>query len=149
MPLATETTTDCQGIIHIGSGVVTGEEIVKASHAALELVRNTQNFHYEFVDLTDATGAQVADEHLDQVTAQDRLAATFRPTAVVVIAAPRDDLFALSKKWQGLVQSLGWSTHVARDRTDALRWLSANFPPPPAEKLDAEITSATSVNVSE
>lgn len=149
MPLTTETTQDCQGIIHIGSGIVTGDEFVRASHAALELVRNTQNFHYEFIDLTHATGLQVAEEHLEQITAQDRLAATYRPNAVVVIVAPRDDAFALGKKWEQRVEPLGWSTHISRDREEALQWLSANFPPPPTDQLEAEISAATAVDCAE
>ncbi len=149
MPLTTETTKDCQGIIHLGSGVITGDEFVEASHAALELVRNTQNFHYEFLDLSQATGLQIADEHLEQITAQDRLAATYRPNAVVVIVAPRDDLFALGKRWEQLVQPFGWGTHISRHREEALQWLSANFPPPPTERLEAEISSATPVDFTE
>ena len=146
MPLTTETTNDCQGIIHNASGTVTGEELVAASHAALQLVQNTQNFQYEFVDLTYATGMRdLGDAHLDQIVAQDRLAATYRPDAVIIIVAPRDDLYAVGEAWEERVRGLGWNTHISRDRNEALDWLGENYPPPPRAVLEAEIDSANPV----
>ena len=130
MPLTTETTKDCRGIIHMATGTVTGDELVEASRRALHLVQNTQNFDYEIVDLTSATGLdKVGDEHLEQLTAQDRLAAVFRPNAIVVVIAPRDEFFELGKNWERRVQDLGWSTHVTRDRAEAVKWLSQNYHP--------------------
>ncbi len=128
MPLTTETTRDCQGIVHVGTGVVTGEELVQGSDAALKLVQNTQNFHYEFVDLSSATGLEMKDEHLAQITAIDRLAAVFRPEAIVVVVAPRDEFYQLGKKWESQVKDLGWNTHISRDRAEALAWLHERFP---------------------
>lgn len=151
MPLTTETTTDCLGILHRGTGFITGDELVEASHAALQLVQNTQNFQYEFLDLSEATGLREMDEsHLDQLTHQDRLAATYRPNAVVVIVAPQDDLYEMGKKWERRVADLSWSTHVSREREEALVWLSENFPPPPAAaKLEGQISSASSIETAE
>lgn len=145
MPLTTETTEDCMGVVHIGTGTVTGEELVAASRAALSLVQNTQNFHYEFVDFSDATELQFAKEHVDQITAQDRLAAVVRPDAVVIMVAPQPEFFALAKEWQQRVEDLGWSTFVARDRDTAISWLHDHFPTPPREKLAADIESASQV----
>ena len=130
MPLTTETTKDCRGIIHMGTGTVTGDELVEASRSALQLVQNTQNFDYEIVDLTSATALEkVGDEQLEQITAQDRLAAIFRPNAIVAIIAPRDEFFELGKKWEQRVHDLGWTTHVTRDRAEAVQWLSQNYHP--------------------
>lgn len=143
MPLTTETTPDFQGIVHHASGIVTGDELVEASSAALRLVQNTQNFHYEFVDLSGATELRDAgEEHLDQLTAQDRLAATYRPNAVVVIVAPRDDFYELGKAWERRVQALGWSTFIARRRDEATAWLAGNFPPTNRAELAQEIAAA-------
>lgn len=144
MPLTTETTEDCMGIVHIGTGTITGDEFVEASRAAVRLVQNTQNFHYEFVDLSEAARLEMmTEEHLEKIVSQDEFAATFRPDAVVVIVAPRDDFFEMARSWETKVRDLGWETHVDRDRTAALDWLRAHFPSPPREKLDADIAAAT------
>ncbi len=123
MPLITETTKDCQGILQLGSGRITGEELVQASHNVLLLFQNTQNFKYEFVDLSNATDLQFAEEHLAQIAAQDRVIATFRPNAIVVVVAPREEFYQLAKRWESEVQELGWRTQVTRKRSHALAWL--------------------------
>ena len=129
MPLVTETTEDCQGILQVGSGQVTGADFVRASYNAMLLFQNTQNFKYEFVDLSNATGLEeMADEHLQQITAQDRAIAMVRPNAIVVVVAPREEFYRLGKTWETAVQELGWSTHISRERGEALSWLHENLP---------------------
>ena len=140
MPVTTETTEDFEGIVQTGYGLVTGDELVCACHAAFQLVQNTKNFHYEFVDLSEATALEFAEEDLDKITTRDRLTATYRPDAIVVIVAPRDDFYELGKIWESRVRDLGWATHVARDRAEGLRWLKENFPRP-AAKPDTEMFS--------
>ena len=61
MPYETELTDDCMGVVHRGSGMVTGEEILRGSLAVSQLVQNTENFHYEFVDLSEATEFKFTD----------------------------------------------------------------------------------------
>jgi hypothetical protein len=128
MPLITETTIDCQGILQVGSGTITGEEFVRASYNALLLFQNTQNFQYEFVDLSNATDLEFAEEHLRQIKAQDRIIAKFRPHAIEVVVAPREDFYQLAKHWESAVEELGLSTHVARERSEALAWLHKKLP---------------------
>ncbi len=144
MPLTTETTEDFQGIVHIGTGVVTGRDIIGGSAAALLLVRNTRNFHYEFVDLSAAESVVVSNEELEQVLALDRLAAVYRPQAIVVLVAPSDDALAVAKEWERRVEPLGWSTHIARERGAALDWLHAHLPPSPRAELEAGTSAASS-----
>lgn len=130
MPLSTQTTDDCRGIIHIATGVVTGDELVTASRQALQLVQNTQNFDYEIVDLTKAIGLiRAGEEHLEQITMQDHLAAVYRPNAIVIIIAIEDDCFDLGQRWQRRVADLGWSTLVTRERSEAKKWLRENYDP--------------------
>ncbi len=129
MPYETELTDDCMGVVHRGSGMVTGAEILRGSLAVSQLVQNTENFHYEFVDLSEATGIQITDFQLKQITTVDRMTAFFRPRATVVVVAPDERLFSIAKQWESRVQGLGWNTHVSRSRTEAKNWLKENFDP--------------------
>jgi hypothetical protein len=129
MPYATELTEDYMGVVHTGTGVVTGEEILRGSQTVAQLVENTENFHYEFVDLSGATGIEITEQHLQEIVTLDRMTAYFRPHAVVVIVAPDEHLFAVAKQWESLVQDLGWKTHIARARSEAKSWLRENFDP--------------------
>jgi hypothetical protein len=119
MPLVTETTQDCQGILQLGSGLVTGEEFVQASYNALLLFQNTQNFRYEFVDLSNVTDVEFADKHLAQITVHDRVIAKARPDAIVIVLAPREEFYQVAKHWEKAVAPFGLKTHVARERSEA------------------------------
>ncbi len=129
MPYKTELTEDCMGVVHTGSGVVTGAELLRGSRAVAQLVQNTENFHYEFVDLSEATWVEISSIELEQIAALDRMVACFRPNAVVVIVSPDEGLFALAKEWENLILDLGWKTHISRVRSEARSWLRENFGP--------------------
>lgn len=131
MPYVTELTDDCMGIVHAGRGVVTGADLVAATKAATQLVQNTANFNYEFIDLTDVTELRTTEDELEEIVAQDHLAALFRPQATIIIVAPREELFRFARAWQQRVQDLGWNTHISRDREEAISWLKENYPAPP------------------
>ena len=133
MSYTTELTEDYMGTVHVGAGLVTGEELLEACRATTQLTQNTENFHFEFIDLSDATELRVTSGELDQIVAQDHFAAIFRPDAVVVIVAPLDDVFAIAKMWERRVQDIGWNTHISRDRAEALEWLRENYPTPPVK----------------
>ncbi len=139
MAYTTELTEDYMGIVHTGSGVVTGADLLESCRASTHLVQNTENFHYQFIDFTDVTELKITPDDLIKIVAQDHFAALFRPNAVVVIVAPRDDLFEIGKKWERRVQDLGWKTLISRSRTEANAWLRENYPsyrpaPEPSEQ---------------
>jgi hypothetical protein len=133
MPYTTELTEDCMGVVHTGTGVVTGEEILRGSQLLSQLVQNTENFHYEFVDLCEATGIEITQEDLQEIATLDRMTAYFRPHAVVVVVAPNEQLFSVAKQWERLVRNLGWTIHIARSRREAHSWLGENFDPEAVE----------------
>ncbi len=145
MPYTTELSDDYMGIHHVGSGLVTGAEILEACRATTQLLQNTENFHYEFIDFSEVTELKISAGELDRIIAQDFYAAIFRPEAVIVIVAPREDLFETMKEWEQRVQGIGWLTHIARDRTEAKRWLQEHYPDPatPADRA-AEMSAAPS-----
>lgn len=118
------------GIHHVGTGVVTGAEIIEACRASTQLVQNTENFHYEFIDFSGVSELQISESDLQRIIAQDFYAAIFRPEAVIVIVAPRDDIFETMKEWDRRIQGIGWLTHIARERAEAERWLQEHYPSP-------------------
>ncbi len=123
MPYPTELTKDCLGIVHAASGVVTGEEMLEASVAGTQLVQNTENFQYEFVDFTDVTELRVEPSHLQKIAATDHDAARFRPNAIIVVVAPQDFAYEMAQQWHEKVSDLNWTIHISRERTEAVRWL--------------------------
>ncbi len=133
MGYTTELTEDYVGIVHVGSGLVTGADLLEACRSTTQLLQNTENFHYEFIDFSEVAELRISPEELEEIVAQDRFAATFRPDAVIVIVAPREDLFEIATQWERRVQDIGWNTHISRNRPEALAWLREHYPAPPVE----------------
>ncbi len=129
MPYLTELTEDCRGILRVGRGLITGEDLLAASVASTQLVQNTANFQYELVDLSAVTELRITPTELEQIAAQDRIAAKYRPHAIVAIIALREDTFEIAKQWQQHTSDLGWTTHISRSRADTLRWLEERVGP--------------------
>ncbi|HEY2712097.1 MAG TPA: hypothetical protein VGI60_06245 [Chthoniobacterales bacterium] len=123
MPYITELTEDCLGIVHVGTGLVTGEDLIEGTRTASQLVQNTENFQFEFVDLSECSELQVTRQQLEEIVREDRVAATYRPRAIVAIVAPADAVFAIAQQWQHEVEDLDWRTLIARSRPEALKWL--------------------------
>jgi hypothetical protein len=132
------------GIIHVGTGVVTGADMLGGCHRAVQLVENTENFNFEVIDFTNVTELQTTEEDLDEMVALGHLAAVFRPEAAVVIIAPRPELFEIGKKWERRVQDLGWKTRIAHSREEAMNWLRENYPPPPPRRARPELPNEPS-----
>ncbi len=130
MPYTTELTEDYLGIIQVGDGTVTGTEILQGCRSVTALVQTTENFHYKLVDLTAARELQITGDELAEIVAEDRLIARARPQAAVVIVAPNEKIRGIALHWEVLVEELGWSTHVARTRAEALDWLRENAAAP-------------------
>lgn len=132
MPYTTELTKDCMGIVHVGTGVVRGQDLIDACKSTLALLQTTENFHYELIDFSDTTELRITPLDFEQIIAQDHFAALFRPEAVVVIVAPDDEIFQTVQEWDRRVQDIGWNTYIARSRVTALKWLRENYPTPAA-----------------
>jgi len=126
MPFNTEFTEDYMGIVHVGSGIVTGAEILAGCKSVTALVQTTENFHYKLVNLAGATDLQVSEEELNQIVAEDRLIAAARPHAAIAIVAPNEQITAVARHWENRVEGLGWLTHITRTPSDAWRWLREN-----------------------
>jgi hypothetical protein len=123
MPFETELTDDYMGIIHVGSGIVTGQEILQGCRSVTALVQTTENFHYKLVDLSAASELQINEDELREIVEEDQLIAAARPHCAIVIVAPNEKMRAIARHWQELVAELGWQTQIVRSRAEALDWL--------------------------
>jgi hypothetical protein len=136
MSYTTELTDDYAGIVHVGKDIVTGPEVIEACRLTTQLVQNTENFHYQFIDFSEVEELRISREEFDQIVVQDYYAAVYRPNAAVVIVAPQNQVFEIAKAWQHRIEDIGWTTHVSRSRADAKNWLRENFshPAPATER---------------
>jgi len=123
MPYDTQLTDDYMGTIHVGSGVVTGAEIVEGCKSVAVLVQSTANFHYKLVDLSRATEVRISPEEFEEIMEQDRLIAQQRPHDRVAIVVPNDEIRALAESWRKEAEKLGWSIEILPSREQAMAWI--------------------------
>src|SRR5207302_8975075 len=99
MPYPTELTKDCLGIVHAGSSVVTGDDLMAACEGATQLIQNTASFQYEFSDFTDVTELRLRPGDLDKIVEMDHVAAKYRPRAIIVVVAPQESFYQFAQTW--------------------------------------------------
>jgi len=129
------------GVEFIGSGVVTGADIIAANK---EIYRN-ENFsrqRYQIVDRTKCTEYRVSHEEIRIIAEQDKAASKTNPNIIVSLISTTDLQYGLSRMYQAYVGDSGFLTEIFRDRKSAEEWIeeqlkigykartlnSANFP---------------------
>ena len=95
-----------------------------------ELVRrfpNLANWCFAIVDLTDVGRMDADFAGIQTLVGQDiRLGKLFRIGFLVVIVAPAELPFGISRMWQGVSDGTGWKNEIVRDRISAERWIQRN-----------------------
>jgi hypothetical protein len=71
---------------------------------------------------------RVSAAEAQTIADHNRMTATLAPNAVVAVIAPLDHAFGISRMWETLAESTGWTTRIFRDRTEALAWLRKQIP---------------------
>ena len=131
MPLDTQLTDDYMGTIHVGTGVVTGTEILQACKSVTVLVQSTANFHYKLIDLERVTEVRITAEELNEILEQDRLIAQQRPNDTVAVVATNENVRAIVEDWRQRVADLGWAIEILPSRKEAMAWIQ--------ERLGAQV----------
>ena len=128
MAYSTEYTLDGLGVIHRGEGIVTGADVIAASADHHRLEDRARRLRYGIVDFTEVTELRVSAAEAQAIADEDRLTAALTPDVVVAVVAPQDHVFGMSRMWETLAESTGWTTRVFRDRAEAVGWLREQFP---------------------
>src|SRR5215510_11184892 len=104
MPFETHLTDDYMGAILVGTGIVTGAEILGACKSVTLLVQSTANFHYKLIDLARVTELRVTPQEYDDILEQDRLIAQQRPHELVAVVAINQSVRAIMEEWRRRVE---------------------------------------------
>jgi hypothetical protein len=111
------------GVIHVGTGVVDGAEIIAAAIEEHRLEDRARRLRFGLVDLTDVTDLQVTSEHVRRIALENLTLAKLTPGAVVAVAAPSDVAFGMARMWQTFASRTGWQILIVRSKAAATEWL--------------------------
>lgn len=125
MAYTTEYIDDGHGVLHIGSGIVTGGELIEATAQELQAVRDGLPLCYGLIDFTDIERFAVVADEIRSIARLSVAIAGIIGEARVAIIAPQDVAFGMSRMWAGYAHATAWKTHVFRRRPEAETWLAA------------------------
>ncbi|UCD31295.1 MAG: hypothetical protein JSW04_12000 [Desulfobacterales bacterium] len=123
MPIQIKYIDDGIGVEFIGSGVVTGADII----AANKEIYSSKNFlrqKYQIIDRTKITDFRVSNEEIRIVADQDIAAASVNPNVIIALIATTDLQFGISRMYQAYVEDSGFLTEIFRDRNSAVEWIT-------------------------
>jgi hypothetical protein len=124
MPYTTEFVDEGTGVINVGSGIVTGLELITAAIEIHRVEERARRLTHGLTDLTDVQELRVTPDEIKRVAVENHITASLAlPGAVVAIVAPRDHPFGMARMWEALVDDTSWKTHVFRTRAEANAWL--------------------------
>ena len=123
MPCTTNIIDNRKGILHVGSGTMTGEELMLSASTVLKLVQEGLKPEFAMTDLTDVKKFTVSAEEISRNAALNSGISRYLPSAKIAIIAPANDIYGMARMWQAHIDSPGWTSHVFRRKEDALAWL--------------------------
>ena len=110
------------GVEFIGSGLVTGADVIAANK---EIYRN-ENFsrqRYQIVDRTNCTKYQISNKEIRIIAEQDKAAAKTNPNVIIAFISISDLQYGISRMYQSYVGDNGFLTEIFRDRKSAEEWI--------------------------
>jgi hypothetical protein len=105
------------------TGVATGAEIVEAKALALSH-RYDGPLRFLLFDLGTADQLDIPTADVRRVAREDREYAERHPPFAIVVVAPHDLEYGLSRMWQAFVDDTPIDSNVARTRAEAVGWLA-------------------------
>lgn len=110
----------------VGTGVVTAEDLCRATLALSKSKEVARRITFGFVDFEAVTRLQLDTADLRRLVEIDLQLAALVPDAVVAIAAPKDHMYGLARMWEVLAEETGWKTGVFRSSREACLWVIQN-----------------------
>ena len=113
-------TVDGIGIVGTSVGLVSGQDLLDATARLREEVEGNPRIRYAVMDFSAIPEEKIATESL-RVLATQRIESV--SGIIVVVVAPSEVLFGLSRMWEMLAEREGLISQVVRTRAEAITWL--------------------------
>ncbi|HVN82718.1 MAG TPA: hypothetical protein VMW38_27285 [Terriglobia bacterium] len=123
MPYSTELKDGGKGILHVASGIVTGEELLASASRMLGTVKEGLSPSYAIVDLSEVVELRVSAEEIRLNADINIEISKYVRSGKVAIVAPRDYIYGIARMWQAYSEGTGWITQVFRSKAEAVKWI--------------------------
>ena len=127
MSFTAEYVDDGCGVLYVGAGVLTSQEIIAVKRDLLADPDKLRRIRYAIVTLSDVT-LFPSPEEIRQTVLLDHELAGINRSAVIAIIASEDLPFGMARMWEALAFATGWRVGIFRDRQKAEDWVRAKLP---------------------
>lgn len=113
------------GILLIGEGILTGEDIIHSNREIFASTERMKKYKYGLIDWLDVTQVNISTSEIEIMVSQNEKASEYVSDVVVAVAAKNDLAFGLSRMWEIIVETTGlqWETMVFKDRDSVENWI--------------------------
>jgi hypothetical protein len=138
MPIQVKYLDNGIGIMFVGVGIVTGDDIINANMEVFSSEEKMKNYKYGFIDYSVVSHLNASTSEIEHMTSQQLKASEFIPNAVLAFVATKDLEFGLTRMWEMIAENTGlqWETMAFRNREKAEIWLKDRI----REKYSIDIT---------
>ncbi len=110
------------GIEIIASGIVTGEEIIKAQEEIYN-EENLQKQKYQIIDRTHCTEYQVSSEDIERISDIDNRASEVNSYIIIAVVSSTPLQYGMTRMWQAYIKEDRFVTKIFVDRKSADEWI--------------------------
>ena len=103
MPIEMKYLDDGRGVIYIGEGIVTGEDIISANRQFFSSKEIMTKNVYGLIDYSDITKFEVSTSELETIASQNEKASEYLTDGIIAVVAKNDLVFGISRMWEALV----------------------------------------------
>jgi len=123
MPYLSELIHEGTGLLRIGRGVLTGQEIIDVIAAFPEGIAAPERLTHCLVDLTGVTRLEISNREIEVMVALDNQKLKGTGLTRAAIAAPEDLAYGVSNMYRGHASASGIEIRVFRTLAEARVWL--------------------------
>jgi len=124
MAFSIEFIDDGRGVMQIGNGIVTGQELIDTAKFILEKMQQGAPVSYDLIDLSNVDQFSASCDDIRGIARINTAMAQIVGRIGVAFVAPSDIAYGMARMWQVYVQATGWDTYVFRNHTEAEAWLA-------------------------
>lgn len=123
MPYRSELIEDGTCVLRVGTGVVTGEEIINAAKALPEFAIDLSKITHGLVDLMGVTSFDVSTEEIKKISELNLKNGQHTGPVRVAVAASSHIAFGMARMYASLVSTQNWTVATFRTMEEARAWL--------------------------
>ena len=118
---------DGGGVVLIGSGVLSGQEVIRVNSAMYATPELVKAIRYQICDFCAVEGLDISTDELRIMAGQDVRAAEINRGMLLAIAASRDLTFGTARVWHAYAENSHLRAQVFRTVEECRAWVESSL----------------------